>query len=164
MIVETYEDVFPNIEEKPTPIPWIDIPKINADISVDGWGGTSSYALFYLIDNNESTGIKTIEGFPFSPSRYTIQAWRTWNEDYASTSFTLYDWSVKWYITKKRTASEVESDQNTWSYNESVYVVNVNTDDDRQTYATHDSFTSSWIKINVWKLDVDVWLIITAYK
>jgi len=82
--MSTYEDVFWIQEIQPNLLPWVNAPKINASIEIDGWQwGGSSQAETIIVNVDASTLIpnQVVEytGFWFRPKKVLVQAsWAVW--------------------------------------------------------------------------------------
>jgi hypothetical protein len=137
---------------------------LDAEIALRNNASWASVKVLYFTKTDNTTSIDTYEWFWFTPTSYIIQAWLNINNDYWANSYGSYIWdATSMFYMRIREAAEVESDYNTWQYTNTSNLIQIYNDTTDGSYASHDSFTADWIKLDWGLADVDVKFTITAY-
>jgi len=139
-------------------IPWLWPEKLDWNVSVrwaSAWWWVK--ALNFSRAASVWTWLQQFTWFGFTPSSYSITAWRQWLSLDITWSIWLYDW------TTERTFQMADWESNSFSWGV-LRVFHVNQPWWWETEANHNTFISDWIELNFTDSTADVFLMITAYK
>ena len=164
----SYEEVFWKVESKDIQIHGIDKPKIVSQIEIEGvsssWGWSET--LSFIRPASTWTWTQSFSWFSFTPTRYDIVAWRSWDATGTGTLLNCHSicsYSSTWAERGMRVNPNWALQSECWTTTSLVRVL-YSSAWWGQTRASHSSLNSDWITLNFIDSAEDIDITITVYS